>query len=92
MANEMLIAGNNSANDIYTMRCKESGLKIHPARFPAALPEFFIKLLTDDGDLVLDPFAGSNTAGAVAERLGRRWMAMELLEEYLEASKYRFGQ
>ena len=91
VADEMLVAGNNSANDAYTMRCKESGTKIHPARFPAALPEFFAKLLTDEGDLVLDPFAGSNTAGAVAERLGRRWVGMELLEEYLEASKFRFG-
>lgn len=91
MANDMLIAGNNAANDPYTMRCKESGIKIHPARFPAALPEFFVKLLTDEGDLIVDPFAGSNTAGAVAERLGRRWIAMELLEEYLEASKFRFG-
>lgn len=90
-AGDMLTAGNNAANDNYTMRCKASGVKIHPARFPAALPEFFIKLLTDEGDLVVDPFAGSNTAGAVAERLGRRWIAMELLEEYLEASKFRFG-
>lgn len=90
-ATEMLIAGNNSANDPYTKRCKESGMKIHPARFPAVLPEFFVKLLTDEGDLVVDPFAGSNTAGAVAERLGRRWIAMELVEEYLEASKFRFG-
>ena len=90
-ANEMLVAGNNSANDPYTMRCKAAGMKIHPARFPVALPEFFVKLLTDEGDLVVDPFAGSNTAGAVAERLGRRWIGMELLEEYLEASKFRFG-
>lgn len=91
MATDMLIAGNNAANDSYTRRCKESGTKIHPARFPTALPEFFIKLLTEEGDLVVDPFAGSNTAGAVAERLGRRWIAMELVEEYLEASKFRFG-
>lgn len=90
-ANDMLIAGNNSANDPYTVRCKERGVKIHPARFPPTLPEFFVKLLTDEGDLVIDPFAGSNTAGAVAERLGRRWIGMELLEEYLEASKFRFG-
>jgi DNA modification methylase len=91
VATEMLIAGNNSANDQYTIQCKEAGMKIHPARFPAALPEFFVKLLTDEEDLVVDPFAGSNTAGAVAERLGRRWVAMELLEEYLEASKFRFS-
>ena len=90
-ANDMLVLGNNAANDIYTKRCKEAGIKIHPARFPAALPEFFIKLLTDEGDLVVDPFAGSNTAGAVAEQFGRRWIGMELLDEYLEASKFRFG-
>lgn len=91
LATDMFIAGNNSANDQYTMRCKEAGIKIHPARFPPTLPEFFIKLLTNEGDVVLDPFAGSNTAGAVAERLGRRWIAMELLEEYLAASKFRFA-
>lgn len=88
---EMLVLGNNAANDIYTKRCKEASIKIHPARFPAALPEFFIKLLTDEGDVVVDPFAGSNTAGSVAEKLERRWIAMELVEEYLEASKFRFG-
>ena len=65
-------------------------MKIHPARFPAALPEFFIKLLTDEGDLILDPFAGSNTTGAVAEKLQRRWIAIENVEAYLEASKFRF--
>jgi DNA modification methylase len=90
IANEMLIAGNNSANDPYTMKCKEAGIKIHPARFPYALPEFFIKLLTDEGDIVLDPFAGSNTTGAVSEKLGMRWISIELLEEYLLASKFRF--
>ena len=91
-ANDMLILGNNAANDIYTKRCKEAGLRIHPARFPAALPAFFVKLLTDEGDVVVDPFAGSNTAGFVAEQLGRKWIAMELLEDYLEASKFRFGE
>jgi DNA modification methylase len=90
LANEMLIAGNNAANDSYTKRCKDSGIKIHPARFPSVLPDFFIRLLTEEGDVVIDPFAGSNTLGAVAERLGRRWIAMELMEEYLEASKFRF--
>jgi site-specific DNA-methyltransferase (cytosine-N4-specific) len=54
------------------------------------LPEFFIKLCTDAGDLVLDPFAGSNIPGEAAERLGRRWVAVELVEEYLEGSKFRF--
>ena len=89
---DMLKFGNNAANDSYTIRCKEAGLKIHPARFPAALPEFFIKLLTDESDIVYDPFAGSNTTGAVAEKLDRRWLASETVEEYLEASKFRFEE
>ena len=49
-----------------------------------------MKLLTDEGDIVYDPFAGSNTTGAVAERLQRRWLASENVGEYLEASRFRF--
>ena len=88
----MLRFGNNAANDEYTRRCKELGLKVHPARFPTALPEFFIRMLTDEGELVVDPFAGSNTTGLVAERLHRRWLAFEQVAEYLVASKVRFKQ
>lgn len=87
---DMLIFGNNAANDSYTLRCKEAGIKIHPARFPAALPEFFIRLLTSEDDIVLDPFAGSNTTGAAAEKLARRWIGIEIEEEYLRASRFRF--
>jgi site-specific DNA-methyltransferase (cytosine-N4-specific) len=86
----MLKFGNNASNDEYAERSKELGLKRHPARFPAALPEFFIKLLTEESDLVIDPFAGSNTTGAVAERLCRKWIAMEQKLEYVEASRVRF--
>lgn len=82
--------GNNSANDPYTMRCKGAGIKIHPARFPPTLPSFFIKFLTYEGDVVVDPFAGSNTTGAVADALDRRWLAIESVEEYLKASRFRF--
>jgi len=82
--------GNNAANDSYTIRCKEAGVKIHPARFPAALPEFFLKLLTHEGDFIIDPFAGSNTTGAVAENLNRQWLACETVKQYLDASKFRF--
>jgi DNA modification methylase len=88
----MMKMGNNSANDPYTKRCKEEGIKIHPARFPALLPKFFIKLLTDANDLVFDPFAGSLTAGAVAEQLDRRWIAGEAVEEYLKAGIFRFKE
>jgi site-specific DNA-methyltransferase (cytosine-N4-specific) len=90
-AEDMLRFGNNSANDSYTKKCKENGLKLHPARFPAVLPEFFIKLLTEEHDVVIDPFAGSNTTGAVAEKLNRRWIAVDSEEEYLKASKFRFS-
>ena len=87
----MLVMGNNSANDLYIKRCREAGIKIPPARFPALLPKFFVKMLTDPGDLVLDPFAGSNTTGAVCEKLDRRWIASEAIEEYLKSSEFRFG-
>ena len=88
----MLKFGNNAANDEYAKRSKELGLKMHPARFPASLPEFFIKLLTEPGDVVIDPFAGSNTTGIVSESLQRKWIAMEQVPEYLETSKVRFTE
>jgi DNA modification methylase len=84
------LMGNNDANGYYLKRCAEEGRKPHPARFPAALPEFFVKFLTDEGDLVIDPFAGSNTTGAVCEQLKRRWIAVEANEEYLRDSVFRF--
>lgn len=81
----------NTGNDReYLDACKASGRKPHPARFPSALPEFFIRMLTDHGDLVLDPFAGSNVTGQVAETLDRRWMAIDLEEDYVVGSMARF--
>ncbi len=82
--------GNNDSNGEYLKRCQAAGLPVHPARFPRGLPEFFIKLCTDPNDLVLDIFAGSNITGEAAEHLDRRWIAIELAEEYLEGSKFRF--
>ena len=61
-----------------------SGVEIHPARFPSSLPEFYINLLTKEDDLVLDPFAGSNTTGAVAESLSRKWLSIETVGTYIE--------
>jgi site-specific DNA-methyltransferase (cytosine-N4-specific) len=83
--------GNNESNSEFIQTCRDRGVSIHPARFPPALPEFFVKLLTQPGELVLDPFAGSNTTGKVAEDLGRPWLAMEIDEMYLRASALRFG-
>jgi DNA modification methylase len=86
----VISASNTSSNDYYQRRCKETGIKPHPARFPQSLPEFFINLCTEPGDLVLDPFAGSNMTGRVAETLQRRWLSFEINETYLQASKFRF--
>lgn len=83
---------NSESNGQYLRGCKALELQGHPARFPAKLPEFFIRFLTDPGDLVVDIFAGSNTSGAIAEVEGRRWMAFDLELEYLAASAFRFMQ
>ncbi len=88
----VISASNTSSNDYYQKRCKEEGIKRHPARFPQALPEFFINLCTEPGDLVLDPFAGSNMTGRVAETRERRWLAFEVEEIYLQGSKFRFEE
>lgn len=63
---------------------------MHPARFPYALPEFYITLLTRPGGIVPDPFAGSNTTGRAAEDLGRRWVAAEINQGHVRASAIRF--
>lgn len=86
----LLQIANSESNGQYLSGCKAIGLKGHPARFPAKLPEFFIRMLTDPDDLVVDIFGGSNTTGQVAEAEGRRWMAFEALPEYVAASSFRF--
>ncbi|EAM6530908.1 site-specific DNA-methyltransferase [Salmonella enterica] len=86
----LLQISNAEASSKYLKLCKEVGIKAHPARFPAKLPEFFIRFLTEKNDLVVDIFAGSNTTGYVAEKEGRRWLAFEQLPEYLSASIFRF--
>ena len=86
----LIECGNNESNSFYIKESKRRGHKIHPARFPSALPAFFIKFLTDPGDRVVDPFAGSNTTGWVAESLGRRWIAIEKDRGYADDSALRF--
>jgi site-specific DNA-methyltransferase (cytosine-N4-specific) len=86
----VLTFANTSAQDPYQRYCRDRGIQPHPARMPMGLAEFFIRFLTQPGKLVLDPFAGSNTTGAVAERLKRRWLAIEANDGYIEGSKGRF--
>lgn len=88
----LLEIANTESNSAYFRRCKAEGIKPHPARFPGGFAEFFIKFLTDEGDIVLDPFAGSNTTGFVAQTWQRRWISFEINEDYLMGSRYRFDQ
>jgi DNA modification methylase len=81
---------NTESNGTYLRLCKELDVTPHPARFPVGLPEFFIKFLTDESDLVIDIFGGSGTTAEAAERLGRRWMTIELEREYARGSLFRF--
>lgn len=86
----LLQISNSESNSQYLTGCKAMGIKAHPARFPAKLPEFFIRMLTEPDDWVVDIFGGSNTTGQVAESEGRRWMTFEALPEYVAASAFRF--
>lgn len=86
----LLSIPNTDSNSSYLRLCKELGLERHPARFPSELPAFFIKMLTDEGDVVLDIFGGSNTTGFTAESLKRKWLTFEMNQEYLITSVFRF--
>jgi DNA modification methylase len=83
---------NTESNSAYIRYCQKIGIQPHPARFPSELPEFFIRMLTDVGDLVLDPFAGSCVTGEVAEKLNRKWICCEIIEEYLRGALGRFKE
>lgn len=86
----LLAIPNTESNSFYLRYCKMNNLRPHPARYPAALPEFFLRMLTDAGDLVIDPFAGSCVTGEVAERLKRKWLCCELVLDYLQGALGRF--
>lgn len=86
----VLEIANTRSQTPYLQACKETDTDIHPARFPRELPKFFIQFLTEPGDTVLDIFAGSNTTGQMAQQTGRKWLAFESEETYLDGSRYRF--
>lgn len=86
----LIAVPNTESNSFYLRYCQEKGIKPHPARYPAALPEYFIRMLTDEGDSVFDPFAGSCVTGEVSERLRRRWTCVDTVEEYLVGALARF--
>lgn len=90
MPENIFSLSNTKSNTHFIKACKEDGLTPHPARMPMELVEFFVEFLTDEGDIVFDPFGGSNTTGYIAEKLKRKWCSTEVLKEYAEQSKLRF--
>ena len=86
----LLAIANTESNGRYLDHCRAENLSIHPARFPSQLPEYFIRFLTDQSDMVVDPFAGSCVTGMVAENLARQWVCCDLSEEYLLGGRARF--
>lgn len=70
----------------------ECNNKGHSAAFPDELPEWFIKLFTKEGDVVLDPFMGSGTTVVVANKMGRVGIGIEILEEYYKIAANQFNQ
>lgn len=88
----LLTLPNTRSNDDYFKNCRDAGLPIHPARFPPGIPDFFIRYLTQEQQLVVDPFAGSNVTGQVAEQLGRSWLSVEINADYVAGSRLRFAE
>ena len=87
----VLSIANTNSNGYFLQKCRENDMQPHPARMQIGLVNFFINFLTSKNDLIIDPFAGSNTTGFCAERLGRRWISIETEKEYAKQSKLRFG-
>lgn len=86
----LIALANTESNSSYQVYCRERGLSEHPARFPIGIPEYFIRMVTDRGDLILDPFAGSCVTGEACESMSRRWICCEIVDEYIQGALGRF--
>lgn len=73
-------------------RIRVNGEKAHPTQKPEALLERVIRAASNPGDVVLDPFFGTGTTGAVAKRLGRRWIGVEREQMYIDVAQARIDQ
>lgn len=90
LPHNVLSYSNVTSNDFFTRKCKEKKIKPHPARMNRGIVNFFIDFLTEENDLVFDPFGGSNTTGFCAELKKRKWLVVEAEEKYAEQSLLRF--
>jgi len=91
LPHSVLSFSNTNSNDYFITQCREKETTPHPARMSGGLVNFFIEFLTNEKDLVLDPFSGSNTTGYCAEKLDRKWMSFEIKEEYIKQAVIRFS-
>jgi site-specific DNA-methyltransferase (adenine-specific) len=69
----------------------ESSNRDHSATFPLELPSWFIKLFTQEGDVVLDPFMGVGTSARAAQTLGRHYVGIEIMSEYIDIAEEALG-
>lgn len=91
LPHSVLSFSNTNSNDFFLTKCREKKVIPHPARMSGGLVNFFIKFLTNENDLVLDPFSGSNTTGYCAEALKRKWLSFEIKEDYIKQAIIRFS-
>jgi len=88
----VIISSNTRGNEDYLRYCKKNNLDVHPARMSREVADFFIRFLTKEGDIVLDPFSGSNMTGYVSEKLNRKWISVEINSDYAKGSIGRFNE
>lgn len=79
-----------SDSKAYRRHAQALDLPVHAAMQPTTVPDFFIRFLTEPGDLVVDPFGGTVKTGLAAERLGRRWLVTEQMGAYLRGAAELF--
>jgi DNA (cytosine-5-)-methyltransferase len=92
LPHSVLSFSNTNSNDYFLKTCRKKNITPHPARMNGGLINFFINFLTDEDDLVLDPFSGSNTTGYCAEKLKRKWISFEVKENYIKQAILRFSE
>lgn len=87
----VIVRGHRCTDTLAARKAAQAlGLPPHSAMFPTTIPEQAIQFLTEEGDLVVDPFSGSNKTGLAAERSGRRWLACEKVLEYIRSQAELF--
>lgn len=77
-------------SNVITMPASSLNIQ-HPAVYPIGLPEFFIRLMTKEGDVVVDPFLGSGTTALAAVKLGRQYLGIDRIEEYVRLAESRIA-